>query len=86
MTNPEALGEEATVSVQWINSRGQVLASLNTTGNTSLLLNFSQLSASDAGSYRCRALIMSPVLDGPQTFERVFDLRPVGMFLLNLEL
>ena len=63
VTNSEALGKDPIVSVQWINSRGEVLMSRNTTGNTSLPLNFAQLSVSDTGSYRCQALIMSPVLD-----------------------
>jgi hypothetical protein len=73
--------EDVSVSIQWLNSRGEVLAMQSTTGNASLPLNFAQLSAGDAGNYMCRAVITSPLFDGPQTIQRNFNIRPLGKFL-----
>lgn len=79
VTNSELL-EDASVSVQWLNSRGEVLATSSTSGNASLPLNFAQVSASDAGSYVCQAVITSPQFDGPQTIQEVFNLDPLRKF------
>ena len=80
LTNSELL-EDASVNIQWLNSRGEVLAARSDTGNVSLPLNFAQLSASDAGNYVCRAVITSSLFDGPQTIERTLNLRPLRKFL-----
>ncbi len=53
----------------------------STTGNASLPLNFAQLSAGDAGNYMCRAVITSPLFDGPQIIQRNFNISPLGKFL-----
>ena len=83
MTNSDLLGD-ASVDIQWLNSRGEVLATGSNTGNVSLPLNFAQLSASDAGRYTCRAVITSPQLDGPQTLERVLNISPLRKFPLYI--
>ena len=80
LTNSEFL-EDASVNIQWLNSRGEVLTSLSTTGNVSLPLNFPQVSAGDAGNYVCQAVITSPLIDGPQTLQRSFNLSPLRKFL-----
>lgn len=80
LTNSELL-EDASVDIQWLNSRGEVLTMLSTTGNVSLPLDFTPISASDAGNYVCRAVITSPLLDGPQTIQTDFDLDPLRKFL-----
>ena len=80
LSNSELL-HDASVDIQWLNSRGEVLATRSAMGNVSLPLNFAQLSANDAGNYVCRAVITSPLFDGPQTIQRVFNLRPLRKFL-----
>ena len=63
--------------VQWISPTGVALVSRTATGNISLPLSFTQLSATDIGSYTCRAIITSPLLDGQRSIERRLNLRPV---------
>ena len=67
---------QAVVMIQWIGPNGAVLNSSAVRGNSSLLLNFNQLSLSDAGRYTCRAMIFSPLLPAPRTIERELNLLP----------
>lgn len=64
------------VVIQWFGPSGELLNSGAARGNASLPLNFEQLSLSDAGRYVCRAMIFSPLLDGPRTIETNLDLLP----------
>ena len=76
--------QDPSVNVQWLNSRGEVLAMRSATGDVRLPLNFAQLSAGDAGNYVCRAVITSPELaDGTQTIQRNINLRPLGKVLVT---
>jgi hypothetical protein len=75
LTNSESL-QQADVMIQWIGPTGQVLNSSTTMGDVNLPLNFASLSASDAGSYTCRAVITSPLLNGSRTLEGRLVLTP----------
>ena len=77
LTNSESL-QQANVDIRWIGPTGQVLNSRTDTGNVSLPLNFASLSAGDAGSYTCRAVITSPLLNGSRTLEGRLILTPGG--------
>lgn len=77
LTNSESL-QQANVDIRWIGPTGQVLNSRTDTGNVSLPLNFDSLSAGDAGSYTCRAVITSPLLNGSRTLEGRLILTPGG--------
>ena len=67
---------QANVMVQWINPMGVPLISRTATGNTSLPLMFSSLSASDAGNYTCRAIITPSLQNGQQMIEQVLNIEP----------
>lgn len=69
--------QQAMVIVQWISPRGEVIGSSSGIGNTSLPLNFPQLSLADAGRYTCRATIVSPLLNGPRIIQSNLDVIPV---------
>lgn len=68
LSNSESL-QQANVDIQWISPSGEVLNSQTTTGNVNLPLNFASLSADDAGTYICRAVITSPLINGSRTLE-----------------
>ena len=74
--------QDVSANIQWLNSRGEVLAMRSATGDVRFPLNFAEISADDAGNYVCRAVITSPDLpDGTQTFQTNFNLRPLGKVL-----
>ena len=77
LSNSESL-QQADVMIQWIGPRGQILNSSTTTGDVNLPLNFPSISAADAGSYICRAVITSPLLNGSRTVEGLWELVPGG--------
>ena len=64
--------------IEWIGPRGEILNSRTTVGDASLPLNFSSLSVADAGSYTCRAVITSPLYNGPRTIQSLLLLNPGG--------
>ena len=70
--------QQANVMIQWIDPMGETIVSCTAAGNISLSLNFVRLAATDAGSYICRALITSPLIDGQQSIENTLNVRPVG--------
>lgn len=63
--------------IQWIDPVGVTIVSCTAAGNISLSLNFARLSATNAGSYTCRAIITSPFFDGQQSIERTLNVRPI---------
>lgn len=65
------------VAIQWIDPMGVTIVSCTAAGNISLSLNFNQLSATNAGSYTCRAVITSPLFDGQRSIERTLNVRPI---------
>lgn len=69
--------QQANVMIQWIDPMGVTIVSCTAAGNISLSLNFVRLSASNAGSYTCRAIITSPFFDGQQSIERTLNVRPI---------
>lgn len=75
LSNSEPL-QQASVVIRWIGPTGQILNSRTATGDVNLPLNFASLSAADAGSYTCRAVITSPLLNGSRTIEGLLLLTP----------
>lgn len=77
LSNSETL-QGANVDIQWISPSGQILDSRTATGNVDLPLNFASLSAADAGTYTCRAVVTSPLLSGSRILEGLLTLTPGG--------